>query len=95
MRPKGMGLAPYPVFADDRIQHVGQFVALVVADTFEAAREGAHLVTISYDMDRRPVPILSLDASLAAAQVYPKHMPIVLGHGSQGSTCSGAAQTLS
>jgi xanthine dehydrogenase YagR molybdenum-binding subunit len=34
-----------------RIQHDGQIVAMVVADTFEAAREGAYKVRVSYRTD--------------------------------------------
>ena len=34
--------------ASDRVQHEGQIVALVVADSFEAAREAAHRLKITY-----------------------------------------------
>ncbi len=35
-----------PPLADDRVTHDGEIVALVVADTFEAAREAAHRLKI-------------------------------------------------
>lgn len=44
----GTSIAP---LASDRIQHDGQIVAVVVADTFEAAREGAHRLKIAYAED--------------------------------------------
>lgn len=42
----GTSIAP---LADDRIWHDGQIVALVVAETFEAAREAAHRLEVLYD----------------------------------------------
>ena len=41
----GTTIAP---LASDRISHAGQIVAVVVADSFEAAREGAHALKIAY-----------------------------------------------
>ena len=41
----GTSIAP---LASDRVQHDGQIVAVVVADTFEAAREGAHRLKVAY-----------------------------------------------
>jgi xanthine dehydrogenase YagR molybdenum-binding subunit len=41
----GTSIAP---LASDRVQHDGQIVAVIVADTFEAAREGAHRLKITY-----------------------------------------------
>jgi xanthine dehydrogenase YagR molybdenum-binding subunit len=42
----GTSIAP---MASDEIQHDGQIVALVVGETFEAAREGAHRLTVKYE----------------------------------------------
>lgn len=42
-------------FEDDRVYYGGQFVALVIADTFEQARAAAHAVTVDYDADATPV----------------------------------------
>ena len=41
----GTTIAP---LASDRVQHDGQIVAMVVADTFEAAREGAYRLKVAY-----------------------------------------------
>ncbi|MGI4941956.1 MAG: xanthine dehydrogenase family protein molybdopterin-binding subunit, partial [Janthinobacterium lividum] len=41
----GTTIAP---LASDRVQHDGQTVAMVIADTFEAAREGAHRLKVAY-----------------------------------------------
>ena len=52
----GTTIAP---LASDRVQHDGQIVALVVADTFEAAREGAHRLRVSYAEEK---PSASFDS---------------------------------
>ena len=36
-------------FEDDKVSHAGQFVALVVAETFEQARAAAYAVKVSYE----------------------------------------------
>lgn len=38
-------------FEDDRVLYAGQFVALVVADTFEHARDAAYRVHVDYDAE--------------------------------------------
>ncbi|KPB56203.1 Aldehyde oxidase and xanthine dehydrogenase family protein [Pseudomonas amygdali pv. myricae] len=48
-------------FEDDRIYYPGQFVALVVAESFEQARAAAHRVTVEYD--ERPA-VKDLDEGL-------------------------------
>jgi carbon-monoxide dehydrogenase large subunit len=42
-------MPPRPALAADRVMHVGQPVAVVIADTRTAAREGAELVSVSYE----------------------------------------------
>ena len=42
-----------PPFEDDQVYYYGQFVALVVADTFERAQEAAARVKIKYE-ERKP-----------------------------------------
>jgi xanthine dehydrogenase YagR molybdenum-binding subunit len=44
----GTSIAP---LASERVQHDGQIVAVVAADTMEAAREGAERLSISYAVD--------------------------------------------
>jgi xanthine dehydrogenase YagR molybdenum-binding subunit len=52
-----------PPFEDDVVYYAGQFVALVVADTYEHAREAASRVHVRYDSDRA---IATLEQGLAA-----------------------------
>jgi carbon-monoxide dehydrogenase large subunit len=41
---------PYPALAGDAVRHVGAAVAFVVADTLQAARDGAEAVAVEYDI---------------------------------------------
>jgi len=50
----------HPVLASGRVRHVGDRVALVVAETLDAARDAAELIEVDYE-------ILPAAASLAAA----------------------------
>ncbi|MGE0701790.1 MAG: xanthine dehydrogenase family protein molybdopterin-binding subunit, partial [Hyphomicrobiaceae bacterium] len=62
--------APWPVLADDRVRHVGEPVALCVAETRHAAEEMAAALSIDY----RPLPALALieDAvAPGAPQIWP------------------------
>src|SRR5262245_45527298 len=52
------------VFEDDRVHYLGQYVAIVVAETLEQARYGSELVKISYDVEE---PIVHTAAALANA----------------------------
>jgi xanthine dehydrogenase YagR molybdenum-binding subunit len=51
-------------FEDDRAHYAGQFVAVVVAETFEQARAAARLVRVRYADEGTPV--VTIDAGLAA-----------------------------
>jgi carbon-monoxide dehydrogenase large subunit len=42
-------LPPYPAIARDRVRHVGNTVAMVVAETAGAARDAAELIVVDYD----------------------------------------------
>ena len=59
---------PHPVLAQDRVRHVGDPVAVVIADTRELAAEAADFVTVDY----RPLP-----ASVAVDNAVKKGAPLV------------------
>jgi carbon-monoxide dehydrogenase large subunit len=42
-------LKPYPVMAGDEAQHIGDIVAMVVADTILQARDAAELINVTWD----------------------------------------------
>ena len=65
----GMGKADHPLLADGRVLHVGQPVAVVVADTAYAARDAAGLVEV--DIEPREA-VVDVEAAMApdAPKVY-------------------------
>src|SRR6201997_2185503 len=42
-------LPPHPLIASDRVRHVGDTVAMVVADSLAAARDAAELIAVDYE----------------------------------------------
>src|SRR5438876_9222720 len=42
-------MPPYPAIARDRVRHVGDTVAMVVAESVAAARDGAELISVDYE----------------------------------------------
>ena len=60
---------PRPPLSDETIYYAGQFVALVVADTFERARWASHLVRVTYEGE---TPVLTLDEGAAAHGAEPQ-----------------------
>ena len=62
-------LKPYPVMADVVTQHVGDIVAMVVADTLWEARDAAEAIAV--DWDARPT-VVDMEAAIApgAPQVF-------------------------
>lgn len=49
--------------SDDRVHYAGQIIGLAVADTFERAREAAHLVKVEYESQ---APIVEADKATYA-----------------------------
>src|SRR5207244_12563819 len=49
---EGICIQRRPPFEDDVIRYYGQYVALAVADNFEAARGAADAVRVSYSKDK-------------------------------------------
>jgi len=43
-------LKPFPVMADETVEHVGDIVAMVVADTYAQARDAAEAIEVDYDI---------------------------------------------
>ena len=65
------GDTPRPVLALDRVRHVGDAVALVVAETYHQARDAAELIEVDYE----PLPAVAdvyAAAQAGAPQVWPE-----------------------
>jgi xanthine dehydrogenase YagR molybdenum-binding subunit len=59
------------ILQDDRVGFRGQIVALVIAETPEAAREGAHLVQVSYDEEPHQAELREDNATYRPDTVNP------------------------
>ena len=66
-----MNLASRPVFAADRVRHVGDTLAAVIAETREQAMEAAEMVEVDYE------PLASITD---AARALDAHAPILHEH---------------
>lgn len=66
-----MPLPPYPVLAFGKVRHVGDAVALVVAETIDAARAGAEALEIDYDAE---TAVIGMTEALApgAPAIWPE-----------------------
>lgn len=79
-----------PVFAFDTVQHVGQVIGLVVADSVMAARRAARLVKA--DIEALPAVLTPREAHAARSYVLP---PVTVRRGEPEAALKNAAHTLS
>ena len=65
---------PHPVLAVDRVRHVGDPIAVVIAETLGQARDAAELVSVDYAVEPAVVdPVAALKPG--APQVWPEEAP--------------------
>ncbi len=82
-----------PHIARDRVRHVGEPVAVVVAEQRYAARDGADLVSVDYD----PIPaVIGVDAAMATDaprvhEEYPDNTCVVITNKTAGADAAFAA----
>lgn len=79
-----------PVFAIDTVQHIGQVIGLVVADSMMQARHAARQVQL--DIDALPAILTVKDALAAQSYVLP---PVFVKRGDAAQALATAAHTLS
>lgn len=76
----GIGLTSQPPLGGPSIAHDGQIIALVVADTLEAAREAAHRLDVRYEAERPATTFGSPGTiNVRTAEVDPTHEDPSLG----------------
>ena len=88
----GQGLTAVPPLADANIAHDGQIVAMITAETFEAAREASFLLVVRYDrqppaatfgsrgvVEQRTVDVIPMrkDTKLGDAEAALRASPVV------------------
>lgn len=64
----GMPFRSVPVLADDHVRHVGDPVALVIADSRAIAEDAASLISVDYD---ELEPVVTMAQARSAAPVHP------------------------
>ena len=76
----GIGLTSQPPLGGPEIAHDGQIVGMVVADSFEAAREGAHRLVVR-TAEERPATTFGSPGvvNVATGKVNPQHKDPSLG----------------
>jgi xanthine dehydrogenase YagR molybdenum-binding subunit len=82
------------VLQDDRIDFRGQIVALVLAETVEAAREGAALVDVTYAEEPHEAEMATDSESYQPESVNPE-MPAVTDEGDVDAALADAAVVIS
>ncbi len=78
-----------PIFAVDSVQHIGQVVGLVVAETFMQARKAAHMVQLQ--VDALPAVLTVKEALKAKSFVLP---PVFVQRGDAAAALQRAPHTL-
>ncbi|CAE8611980.1 unnamed protein product [Polarella glacialis] len=73
---------PYKIFAStsEPTQYVGQFVGMVLADSFEAARLGGLKVQVTYGVIEEH-PVVSISDALDRGAVFDRYDPVLVGAG--------------
>lgn len=85
---------PHPVLATGKVRHVGDPVALVIAETAKAAKDAAELVTADYDL----LPAVADTAHAADSgqpavhDEVPDNVCYTWGHGDKAATDAAFAQ---
>ncbi|HNG94827.1 MAG TPA: xanthine dehydrogenase family protein molybdopterin-binding subunit, partial [Acidobacteriota bacterium] len=76
--------------SDDKVHYAGQIIGVVVADTLERARHGAHLVKVDYDMAK---PVVSgRDTSYKdASSMFGEELKFQKGSFETGTFAAGSA----
>jgi carbon-monoxide dehydrogenase large subunit len=85
---------PHPVLATGKVRHVGDPVALVIAETAKTAKDAAELVTVDYDL----LPAVADTAHAADSgqpavhDEVPDNVCYTWGHGDKAATDAAFAQ---
>ncbi|WP_020205868.1 xanthine dehydrogenase family protein molybdopterin-binding subunit [Cupriavidus sp. WS] len=84
---------PHPVLAQGKARHVGDQVALVVAETLQQARDAAEKIEVDYE--ELPAVVNTAQAACTATLVHddvPENTSYVWGHGDRAATDAAFAR---
>jgi len=84
---------PHPVLAQGKVRHVGDQVALVVADTYLQARDAAELIEVDYD---ELTPVIDINSAESAGSAVhddvPNNVCYDWGHGNKDAVDAAFAK---
>jgi carbon-monoxide dehydrogenase large subunit len=84
---------PHPVLAKDKVRHVGDQVALVVAETFLQAKDAAELIEVDYEELKPVMDISSVEsAGSAVHDEVPNNVCYDWGHGDKAAVDAAFAK---
>jgi aerobic carbon-monoxide dehydrogenase large subunit len=84
---------PHPVLAQGKVRHVGDQVALVVADTYLQARDAAELIEVDYEELTPVIDITTAErAGSAVHDEVPNNVCYDWGHGSKDAVDAAFAK---
>ena len=84
---------PHPVLAQGKVRHVGDQVALVVADTYLQARDAAELIEVDYEELTPVIDITTAEsAGSAVHDDVPNNVCYDWGHGSKDAVDAAFAK---
>jgi len=84
---------PHPALAHGKVRHVGDQVALVIAETLQQARDAAEAIDVDYD--ELPAVVNPADAASASTLVHddvPANTSYTWGHGDKAATDAAFAR---
>lgn len=84
---------PHPVIAHDKVRHVGDQVALVVAETLQQAKDAAEKIEVDYD--ELPAVVNTAQAAASRTLVHddvPANTCYTWGHGDRAATDAAFAR---
>ncbi len=84
---------PHPALAHGKVRHVGDQVALVIAETLQQARDAAEKIEVDYE--ELPAVVSPADAAAAATLVHddvPANTCYTWGHGDKAATDAAFAR---
>ena len=84
---------PHPVLAQGKVRHVGDQVALVVAETLLQAKDAAELIAVDYEELKPVIDIVTADgAGSAVHDEVPNNVCYDWGHGSKDAVDAAFAK---
>ncbi len=80
---------PHPPLAKDKVSHVGDQVAVVIAESLSAAKDAAELIAVDYEVQ---TPVVDMEKAIAGGDVVHEEAPGNLCYDWELCTAEGGAK---